>query len=120
MNTFIKTNQGISFQSEGTRTEKRIETIIQVWTNSILASISKFIKESESNRFGITPFLLLIIACVGGLAGASGIMDSWIKLAVVAFPATIALAMILAVAPMRIIFISTAIAVILDILVLIF
>lgn len=111
METLINSNQKTaSFQKEQT----------EVKTTARTNSISKFLNEAESNRFGITPILLLIMACMGGFAAASGILDSWVKLAAVAFPATIALAMILAVAPMRAIFISAAISIILDVLVLIF
>ncbi len=83
-------------------------------------SAIEFWKNAEFNRLGITAILLVIMSCIGGFAAASGIMDSWIKLAAVAFPATIALAMILAVAPMRTIFITVAIAIIMDVFVLFF
>jgi len=105
MDTVVKSNQkSIVFKAEKIKAE----------------AIAKFWDNAESNRFGITPVLLVIIACLGGVAGASGILESWIKLAAVAFPATLSLAMILSVAPMRVIYTSTAIAIILDVLVLIF
>ena len=76
--------------------------------------------KAEENRFGITPLVLLVISIIGGVAASFGIMDSWVKLSLVAFPSTITLAMILSVAPMRVIFISSIIAVVLDLLVIFF
>ena len=75
---------------------------------------------AEANRYGISPIALLLIGIVGGVAAASGIMDSWVQLAAVAFPSTICLALILAVAPMRSILIASAIAIFIDLLVIIF
>jgi len=84
------------------------------------AATSDFWKNAEANRFGICPMLLLVIGIIGGVAAASGIMDSWVKLAAVAFSSTICLALILAVAPMRTIVIGSSIAVFIDLLVIIF
>jgi hypothetical protein len=92
----------------------------KIHINSISDSISELLEKAESNRFGIMPFLLSIMACMSGFAAASGILESWVQLAAVAFSSTIALAMMLAVASMRVIFITTLIAVIMDVLVLIF
>lgn len=82
-------------------------------------SNAEFWKKAEFNRYGISPMVLLIIGILGGVAAASGIMDSWVKLAAVAFSSTITLALVLAVSPMRVIIISSAIAVLIDLLVII-
>lgn len=84
------------------------------------SSLSTLLAKAEENRFGITPLVLLVMSIIGGVAASFGIMDSWVKLSMVAFPSTIALAMILSVAPMRVIFITASIAIILDILVIFF
>ena len=63
--------------------------------------------------------VLLIIGILGGVAAASGIIDSWVKLAAVAFSSTISLALVLAVSPMRVIIIGSSIAVLIDLLVII-
>ncbi|HEY0031036.1 MAG TPA: hypothetical protein VGC65_09780 [Bacteroidia bacterium] len=109
MDTLIKSNQKNGFSASAKKTETKTQTAAQI----------DFWKKAEFNRLGITPILLLVMSCMGGFAAASGILESWVRLAAVAFPATISLAIILAVAPMRVIFISTAIAIIMDLLVII-
>ena len=105
METMIKSKQtNISFNKE----DEKVNPNLEFW------------KMVEFNRFGIATMALLIMSIIGGIAAASGIMDSWVKLAAVAFPSTISLALILAVAPMRAIVIGAAIAVIIDVLVIIF
>lgn len=83
-------------------------------------SEDNFWKKAEFNRFGIIPILLVIVGCMGGFGAAYGAGESTVKLAMVAFPSIVALALMLAVAPMRAIIWSSAIAIVLDILVLIF
>lgn len=83
-------------------------------------SENNFWEKAEFNRFGIIPILLVIVGCMGGFGASYGAGESTIKLAMVAFPSIIALALMLAVAPMRAIIWSSVIAVVLDILVLIF
>lgn len=106
METTIKSNQsGISFNKEKTNAQE-------------MAS-AEFWNKAEFNRYGISPMVLLIIGILGGVAAASGIMDSWVKLAAVAFSSTISLALVLAVSPMRVIIIGSSIAVLIDLLVII-
>jgi hypothetical protein len=105
METAAKTNVKLSAKNE-VRTESNAK--------------SEFWKKAEENRLSITPMLLLVMGIIGGIAAANGIMDSWVKLAAVAFPSTILLALILSVAPMRAIYITTAIALVLDLLVIFF
>jgi len=81
---------------------------------------STFWKDAEFNRFGIISMLILIIGCVGGFAASFGAKGDVLKLALVAFPTIISLALILAVAPMKAIIYLCSVAVILDIIVLIF
>lgn len=107
MNTFAKTNQNrLTINEVKTETKTKVQ--------------SDFWKKAEENRFGITPMVLVVMACMGGVAAATGILESWVKLAAVAFPATISLAMILAVAPMKAIYVTAVIAVIMDLLVIFF
>src|SRR5687768_7411626 len=80
----------------------------------------KFWKDVEFNRFGITPLLLVAIACIGGLAVAFGAQGNTIKLLAVSLPTMIALALILAVSPMRAIFYGCSIAIVCDLIVLVF
>jgi hypothetical protein len=74
----------------------------------------------EFNRFGIISMLILFIGCIGGFAASFGANGDILKLAMIAFPTIIALALILAVAPMKLIVYVCSIAIILDIIVLIF
>lgn len=83
-------------------------------------SLNNFWKDAEFNRFGIIPVLLLLVACIGGFAASYGAGVSAFRLGMVAFPSIIALALMLAVAPMRLIFWSTATAIILDLFILVF
>jgi hypothetical protein len=89
-------------------------------TNEQIQASVDFWKKMESNRFGITPLILLVMSIIGGIAAASGIMDSWVELAAVAFPSTICLALILSVSPMRAIVIGSIIAVTIDLFVIAF
>lgn len=79
-----------------------------------------FWKDAEFNRFGIIPVLLLLVACTGGFAASFGAGDNAFRIGMVAFPSIVALSLMLAVAPMRLIFWSSAIAIILDLFILIF
>ena len=94
-----------------------------VSTNSIRSekkSNTHFWENCESNRFGIIPILLVVIACIGGITAAYAIDDNAFRLGLVVFPTIISLALMLAVAPMKwIIWLSTT-AVVIDILLFIF
>ena len=105
METLIKTNP-FTFSARAARTKT--------------ASSVAFWKAAEFYRFGITPIMLVIIACVGGGAVAYGAMSDTFQLAAIAFSTSIALALILAIAPMRLIAATCVAAIIIDFLVLIF
>ncbi|MEO6303044.1 MAG: hypothetical protein ABIP51_07710 [Bacteroidia bacterium] len=81
---------------------------------------SSFWNNVEFNRFGIISMVILIIGCLGGFAASFGANGDTLKLALVAFPTIIALALILAVAPMKAIIYLSTVALILDIIVLVF
>ncbi|MFL5762738.1 MAG: hypothetical protein ACJ77K_02280 [Bacteroidia bacterium] len=102
-----------------TNTHLKVKSI-RVEKTKEIAEPSAFWKQAEENRLGITPVILLVAGIIGGIAAATGIMDSWVKLAAVAFPSTILLALILSIAPMRAIYIGAAIALVLDLLVIFF
>ena len=87
-------------------------------TNSI--ANSKFWENLEFNRFGIISMLILIIGCIGGVAASFGAHDDILKLGMIVFPTIISLALILGVAPMKLIIYVCSIAVVLDIIVLMF
>ncbi|MCE3280715.1 MAG: hypothetical protein K0S44_2906 [Bacteroidetes bacterium] len=80
-------------------------------------SINPFWEKIEFNRFGIIPMLLVVITCMGGIAVAFGAGSDTFELALVVFPTIISLALVLAVAPMRLIIWSSIMALILDLIV---
>ncbi len=75
---------------------------------------------AEKNRFGIVPFLLVLIACLGGYAGAIAVQENPIMLAVIAAVTGLTEALILSVASMRAIIISSAIVVAISLSVILF
>ena len=87
---------------------------------STATSISKLWEDAESNRFGIIPILLVVLACLGGLAASFGAGSDTLKLAMIVFPTIISLAFMLAVAPMRLIIWVSVFALFFDLLVFIF
>jgi hypothetical protein len=74
----------------------------------------------EFSRFGIISILVVLIGCIGGIAASFGAGDNLLKLAMIAFPSIISLALILAVAPMRVIFYMALIAFTMDGLIFLF
>lgn len=88
-------------------------------TSSSISS-SNFWTRLEFNRFGIIPMLLVFITCLGGIAVAFGAGSDTLKLSMVVFPTIISLALVLGVAPMRLILWTSIIAVVLDLMVFAF
>jgi hypothetical protein len=80
-------------------------------------SLWKFL---DHNRFGIIPILLTVLGCLGGIAVAFGAGADLFRLSLVAFPTIITLALVLAVAPMKMISWATFIALVLDVAILLF
>ncbi len=83
-------------------------------------TLSPFWDKLEFSRFGIISILVVVLGCIGGMAASFGAGDSIVKLAMIAFPTIITLALILAVAPMKLITYMSILAIVLDILVFIF
>lgn len=84
------------------------------------ATAAHFWKELEKSRFAVSPLLLVILASVGGIAAGFGINDSTLELTIVAIGTVVPLALLLAVSPMKPVFYLSILAVVLDLLVLIF
>lgn len=82
--------------------------------------LSKIFYDQNTNRYGIISILLLIVGCGGGIAVGLGALDSVIQLILLVVPTMVALSMILAVAPMRAIIATSAIAFGIDLLVIIY
>jgi hypothetical protein len=81
---------------------------------------SDFWKHAEFNRFGIISVLLIVVACLGGLAAATAIERSTLQLVLVAIPVMIVESLILAVMPMRYIFLASLVSLIISLIVFIF
>lgn len=105
-----------------------METIIKTQQVKLTAASARpvsrnkasFWRQAEYNRFAIIPMLLVIVACMGGIAAGFGAKADALKIGLVAFPTIITLAFMLAVAPMRLIIWSAIIALLVQIAVLIF
>ncbi len=75
-------------------------------------------EQLEYNRFGISVGVLALVGCMGGLAASYAMSLGLIALGVVAFATGIGLAMILALAPMRIVIGAGMVAVGIDCLII--
>jgi hypothetical protein len=76
------------------------------------SAMSDFWKKAEFNRFGIIAMLLVGVTCLAGFAAAIAVNASTFQLAIVAAAAMAVEALILSVAPMKAIIISSVISVI--------
>ena len=107
METTIRSSQSkSSYNNEQTVTKPKTE--------------SKLWEQAEASRFAVSPMILLVMCIVAGVAAAFGIVDSTFQLILVVFPATISLALILSLVPMKAIIYCSAITVLIDILVILF
>ena len=89
-------------------------------TTSAVSTMDEAFSDLEKNRFGMAPLLLIIMACIGGIAAAFAVQESDIKLIAVATTTAFVETLVIALAPMRIIVLVAAIAFIVDVLVFIF
>ena len=95
-------------------------TVRAVYAEAKTSSNSDFWKNTEFNRFGIIAFLLVIVTCLGGFAAAVAVKENTLQLTVVTASAMLVEALILSVAPMRAIIISSVISVVISLLVIVF
>lgn len=82
--------------------------------------LNKIFFDHDTNRYGIIAMLLLVVGCGGGIAVGLGALDHLFQLIIIVLSTMLALAMILAVAPMRTIVYTSVIAVLIDVLVIIY
>jgi|SRR5688572_5954880 len=83
------------------------------------ASVNKldeFWSTLEYNRFGMVPVLIVIVACVGGIAAAFAIQMSPIRLATVVFSTGLTEAFILGMLPMRTVVITAVVSLLVSLL----
>lgn len=77
-------------------------------------------ENAETNRFGIVPMLLVVVACMGGLAVGFGARENEWEIALATLPTMVTLTAILSVAPMRFTVWSSIITLIIHACILIF
>jgi hypothetical protein len=80
--------------------------------------LERFIAYGEENRFGVICFALLIVGCLGGITMMYGAAHYTGMLIAVVVPTMLTLSLLLAVAPMRLIYLAFGLAVITDLFVL--
>jgi hypothetical protein len=82
--------------------------------------MGKLIKNAEFNRFGLTFVILTVVGCLGGIAIGFGAINYTLSLIAVVLPSMLTLSLLIAVAPMRVILITTILAVTIDLLLIIY
>lgn len=92
---------------------------VSVNTKSSRATVYRFWEELEFHRFSFLPFLLVVMACVGGLAAAVAVGKSEWALLAVAFSTGAIEILIMSVSPMRWIVFTAAVALLVDLIVFI-
>lgn len=80
----------------------------------------KLLSDSEFNRFGLIAVVLTIVGCLGGVSVGVGAINSTFALILVTIPTMLTLSLLLAVAPMRWILGVASVAVITDMLLILY
>ncbi|HET7819087.1 MAG TPA: hypothetical protein VFL70_07240 [Bacteroidia bacterium] len=75
---------------------------------------NKVWEELEAARFAVTPMLLIIMACIGGVAAAYAVQGNEVMLLATAVSTMFVEILIVALAPMQMICLASAIALIID------
>ncbi|MFI5203151.1 MAG: hypothetical protein ACHQF2_01550 [Flavobacteriales bacterium] len=83
-----------------------------------VATSSTFWEDAEYNRYGITPLILLIVVCMGGIAAATA-GNTVIELLAISYTTVFSLTTIIAVSPMKVIISVCSIALFVDLLLII-
>ena len=76
--------------------------------------------DANVNRYGISAILLIAVGCLAGAVVGLGGIDSMVQLSLLALTTMFTMAMILAVAPMKIIVWSGVVAITVDLILLAF
>ena len=105
-------NSGITYQTSSASI-KSISSASQINMTAFWATL-------ERDRFGMTPVFLVLAACLGGFAAAITVQYSILMLCIVGLATGLVEVMLIAVAPMRIIFWFLVAAVLLDLFIFIF
>jgi hypothetical protein len=81
-----------------------------------VSKLDQFMENSEFNRFGLICVILIIVGCLGGLTVGFGAIQYTGTLIAVVVPTMSTLSLLIAVAPMRYIYFSAAVSIVIDIL----
>ena len=95
MNTIIQTSR----LNVSTKTLNKVNVKTSIFTH--------FLKNAETNRFGIIPILLVLVVGFGAVAAATVVEVGGIQLAMVALFAMLVETLVVAVMPMRAIIIAS-------------
>lgn len=82
--------------------------------------LTRMMETLESNRIGLFIMFFTVIACAGGLVAAFHAYDSLLGLSAVALSTVMVEAMVLSVAPLRIVILAFVSSILIDLLVLVF
>ncbi len=91
-----------------------------VTSKTLSLNTKAFWETLERDRFGMTPLFLVLAACLGGFAAAVSLKYSLVILSIVGLTTGMVEVLLIAVAPMRVIFWFLVVAVLIDLLVFIF
>jgi hypothetical protein len=80
----------------------------------------RYLADSEFNRFGLIFVILTLVGCLGGIAVGMGAINNTLALVMVTIPTMLTLSLLLAVAPMRWILSAASVAVLLDVLMILY
>lgn len=106
MNSAIQSNANVSAKNHAT-------------TNVKSTSLTQLFEEAESARFGIIPLLFILIPCLAGIAASTALSAENMFLFVVAgAPAMIVETLILGMASMKSVIISSAVSVVISFIVM--
>lgn len=90
-------------------------TIVKEEPKTGIRFIDKIFFDAETNRYGIISMLLIAVGCLGGVGVGTGGLQYTVELIILVASTMFALAMILAVAPMKWILYSSFISILLSI-----
>jgi hypothetical protein len=85
-------------------------------SSSQVSKLDQFMATSEFNRFGIISVILTVVGCLGGLTVGFGAIQYTGTLIAVVVPTMLTLSLLIAVAPMRYIYLSAAVSIAIDII----